>query len=120
MESLQTMDSVSHSSVQRVVNVTASAESRDLGSVISDIEKQIKSLGKLPEGMKVSVRGQGEVMHEAFSKMGLGLLIAILLVYLLMVVLFQSWLDPFIVMVAVPGALCGILWCLLLTGACQD
>jgi multidrug efflux pump subunit AcrB len=87
-----------------------------LGGVISDIEKQIASLGKLPPGMKIKIRGQNEVMHEAFSKMGLGLVIAILLVYLLMVILFQSWLDPFIVLVAVPGALCGILWLLFLTG----
>jgi multidrug efflux pump subunit AcrB len=116
MESLQTIDSVSHASVQRVVNVTANAEGRDLGGVISDIEKQIASLGKLPPGMKIKIRGQNEVMHEAFSKMGLGLVIAILLVYLLMVILFQSWLDPFIVLVAVPGALCGILWLLFLTG----
>ena len=110
------MDSVNHANVQRVVNVTASAEGRDLGGVISDIKRAIKGLGELPAGMKVSIRGQGEVMQEAFSKLGLGLLISILLVYLLMVVLFQSWLDPFIVMVAVPGALAGILWMLLLTG----
>jgi multidrug efflux pump subunit AcrB len=116
MESLLTMDSVNHANVQRVVNVTASAEGRDLGGVISDINKSIARLGKLPTGMKISVRGQGEVMKEAFSKLGLGLLISILLVYLLMVVLFQSWLDPFIVMVAVPGALSGILWTLLITG----
>jgi multidrug efflux pump subunit AcrB len=99
-----------------VVNVTASAEGRDLGGVIGDIQKAVDSLGALPPGMRIKIRGQGEVMHEAFSKLGLGLLIAILLVYLLMVVLFQSWLDPFIVMVAVPGALCGILWILLITG----
>jgi multidrug efflux pump subunit AcrB len=116
LEPLQTMDSVNHNNVQRVVNVMASAEGRDLGSVVADINKAIKKLGKLPDGMKVTVRGQGEVMAEAFSKLGLGLLISILLVYLLMVVLFQSWLDPFIVMVAVPGALCGILWMLFLTG----
>jgi multidrug efflux pump subunit AcrB len=116
MESLTMIDSVNHANVQRVVNVTASAESRDLGAVIGDIQKAIKSLGELPPGMKISIRGQGEVMHEAFSKLGLGLLISILLVYLLMVILFQSWLDPFIVMVAVPGALCGILWMLFLTG----
>jgi multidrug efflux pump subunit AcrB len=116
MESLTMIDSINHANVQRVVNVTASAEGRDLGGVISDIQKAIKQLGDLPPGMKISVRGQGEVMHEAFSKLGLGLLISILLVYLLMVVLFQSWLDPFIVMVAVPGAICGILWMLFLTG----
>jgi multidrug efflux pump subunit AcrB len=116
MTSLQSLDAVNHSRVQRVVDVVASAQGRDLGGVISDIEKQIKTLGKLPVGMKIHVRGQGEVMHEAFSKLGLGLIVAILLVYLLMVVLFQSWLDPFIVLVAVPGALCGILWILFITG----
>ena len=116
VQSLETMESINHASVQRVVNVTASAEGRDLGGVISDIQKAVGSLGALPPGMKISIRGQGEVMHEAFSKLGLGLLIAILLVYLLMVVLFQSWLDPFIVMVAVPGAICGNLWILFLTG----
>jgi multidrug efflux pump subunit AcrB len=110
------LDSVSHSSVQRVVNVTASAEGRDLGSVSGDIQKAIASLGKLKPGMKITIRGQGQVMDLAFHQLGLGLLISILLVYLLMVVLFQSWLDPFIVMVAVPGALCGILWMLFLTG----
>ena len=106
---------VTHSSVQRVVNVTANAEGRDLGGVIGDIQKAVKSLGVLKPGMTISIRGQGEVMHEAFRKLGLGLIIAMLLVYLLMVVLFQSWLDPFIVMVAVPCALCGILWMLYLT-----
>ncbi len=116
MTSVLALDSINHSSVQRVVNVMASPEGRDLGSVIHDIKKAIKSLGPLPEGMKVSIRGQGEVMNEAFSKLGLGLVISIILVYLLMVILFQSWLDPFIVMVAVPGALCGILWMLYLTG----
>jgi multidrug efflux pump subunit AcrB len=116
LQSLEAINSVNHSSVQRVVNVTASTEGRDLGGVIKDIQKAVDSLGTLKAGMKISIRGQGEVMHEAFTKLGLGLLIAILLVYLLMVILFQSWLDPFIVMVAVPGALCGILWMLYLTG----
>jgi multidrug efflux pump subunit AcrB len=120
LESLQTMDSVSHANVQRVVNVTASADGRDLGGVIGDIKKAIAGLGALPPGMKISIRGQGEVMREAFSKLGLGLAISIFLVYLLMVVLFQSWLDPFIVMVAVPGALCGILWMLFLTGTTMN
>jgi multidrug efflux pump subunit AcrB len=98
------------------VNVLGSAEGRDLGAVTGDIQKAIDSLGKLKPGMKISIRGQGAVMDLAFHQLGLGLCIAILLVYLLMVVLFQSWLDPFIVMVAVPGALCGILWMLFLTG----
>jgi len=83
---------------------------------VNDINKAIRSLGQPPRGSSITVRGQGEVMSESFRSLGLGLIIAILLVYLLMVVLFQSWLDPFIVMVAVPGALVGILWMLFLTG----
>ena len=110
------INSISHSSVQRVVNVTGTAEGRDLGSVTEDIQKAINSLGPLKQGMKISIRGQASTMNLAFKQLGLGLVIAIILVYLLMVVLFQSWLDPFIVMVAVPGALCGILWMLFLTG----
>ncbi len=110
------MSSVSHNNVQRVLDITANVEGRDLGSVSSALQKQIASLGELPPGMKIVVRGQGEVMNDSFRSLGLGLLIAIFLVYLLMVVLFQSWIDPFIVMVAVPGALVGILWMLLLTG----
>jgi multidrug efflux pump subunit AcrB len=110
------LDEVNHLNVQRIVDVTANVEGRDLGSVLSGIDRQIAALGKLPPGVAIHVRGQGEIMNEAFLKLGLGLVLAIALVYLLMVVLFQSWLDPFIVMVAVPGALIGILWMLLFTG----
>jgi len=115
ISTLNVINSISHSAVQRVVNVTASAEGRDLGAVTGDIQKAIDTLGPLKPGMKISIRGQGSVMNLAFHQLGLGLLVSILLVYLLMLVLFQSWLDPFIVMVAVPGALCGILWILFLT-----
>ena len=110
------LDEVNHSNVQRVLNILASVEGRDLGGAVADIEKAIAHLGSLPVGTKITVRGQGEVMRESFTKLGLGLILAMILVYLLMVVLFQSWLDPFIVMVAVPGALIGILWMLVLTG----
>lgn len=110
------MSSISHNNVQRVLDVTANVEDRDLGSVTSRLEKEIASLGELPLGVRIVVRGQGEVMNSSFQSLGLGLIIAIFLVYLLMVVLFQSWLDPFIVVIAVPGALIGILWMLLLTG----
>lgn len=106
----------SHLNVQRVVDIFATPEGRDLGSVIKEIEKEIKNLGELPKGMKISINGQSRVMKEAFSKLSVGLILAIILVYLLMTILFQSWLDPFIVMIAVPGALCGILWMLLITG----
>ncbi|HEX4046528.1 MAG TPA: efflux RND transporter permease subunit, partial [Elusimicrobiota bacterium] len=110
------LDEINHLNVQRIVDVTANVEGRDLGSVLAGINRRIAALGKLPPGMAIHVRGQGEIMNESFRKLGLGLVLAIALVYLLMVVLFQSWLDPFIVMVAVPGALIGILWMLLLTG----
>jgi multidrug efflux pump subunit AcrB len=109
-------ENITHYTVQRVLNVDAGVEGRDLGSVVRDINKSIASLGKLPPGMRITVRGQNEVMNESFRSLGLGLILATLLVYFLMVVLFQSWVDPFIIMMAVPGALMGILWMLALTG----
>lgn len=107
---------IDHSTVQRVIDVNANVEGRDLGSVITGVKKAVDALGKLPPGMQIAIRGQGEVMTKAFNSLGLGLVIAVFLVYLLMVVMFQSWLDPFIIMVAVPGAFVGILWMLALTG----
>lgn len=107
---------INHYTVQRVVNVDASLEGRDLGSVAKDIQKKIAELGPLSPGTRINLRGQYEVMNHSFRSLGLGLLLAALLVYFLMVVLFQSWLDPFIIMMAVPGALAGILWMLALTG----
>ncbi|MBI4964548.1 MAG: efflux RND transporter permease subunit [Desulfomonile tiedjei] len=109
-------ENISHYTVQRVLNVDATVEGRDLGSVTRDIEKRIKELGTLPPGMHITVRGQNEVMYHSFRSLGLGLILAVVLVYFLMVVLFQSWLDPFIIMMAIPGALAGILWMLALTG----
>jgi multidrug efflux pump subunit AcrB len=111
-----TPNQVNHHTVQRVIDVTSSVEGRDLGSVSSDIEAAIGRLGKLPPGMRITVRGQNEVMNESFRSLGLGIILAIILVYLLLVMLFQSWLDPFITMIAVPGALIGILWMLAVTG----
>jgi multidrug efflux pump subunit AcrB len=110
------LESISHTNVQRVLDVTANVEERDLGGVLRDINKAIAQLGPLPPTMAIKIRGQGEVMDEAFTSLGMGLVLAIILVFLLMVILFQSWLDPFIVLMAVPGALLGILWTLLLTG----
>ena len=116
LTSLATLNEINHSNVQRVLNITANLQDRDLGSVVSDIEKKIKALGKLPLGTEIHVRGQSETMHDSFSKLGLGILLSMVLVYLLMVVLFQSWIDPLVVMVAIPGALVGVLWMLTLTG----
>ncbi|HXJ19473.1 MAG TPA: efflux RND transporter permease subunit [Polyangia bacterium] len=108
-------EQINHYTVQRVIDVGANVEGRDLGSVATDIQKKIDGLGKLPPGMRVTVRGQNQVMTQSFRSLGLGLILAALLVYCLMVILFQSWLDPFIIMVAVPGALVGILWMLAVT-----
>jgi len=107
---------IRHRNVQRYIDMTANTQGRDLGSVVSDIQTKIDAFGKFPPGVSVSIRGQNEVMKESFTKLGLGIILAMLLVYLLMVVLFQSWLDPFIVMVAIPGAFVGIVWMLALTG----
>ena len=109
-------EEVNHYTVQRVVDVTANLDRRDLGSVVRAIQKKIAALGALPAGMRIRIHGQYEVMNESFRSLLMGLVLAIILVYLLMVVLFQSWLDPFIIIMAVPGALMGILWMLALTG----
>ncbi|RZA24148.1 MAG: efflux RND transporter permease subunit, partial [Proteobacteria bacterium] len=116
LQTLTEMNSISHVNVQRVINITANVEGRDLGTVSRALQKEIDSLKALPPGFKITVQGQGVVMDESFKSLGLGLVISIALVYLLMVVLFQSWVDPFIVITAVPGALCGILWTMFLTG----
>jgi len=109
-------ENITHYTVQRVLDVEADVEGRDLGSVSSDIQKSIDSLKPLPPGTRITLRGQNQVMNQSFRSLALGLVLAILLVYFLMVVLFQSWLDPFIIMMAVPGALVGILWMLALSG----
>jgi multidrug efflux pump subunit AcrB len=108
---------INHYTVQRVLDINANIQGRDLGSVVSGIQKKIDALGKLPVGTRISVHGQYEVMNSSFRSLLLGLILAIVLVYLLIVVLFQSWMDPFIIMIAVPGALIGILWMLVITGS---
>ncbi len=113
---LATANEVDHHTVQRVMDVMAGVQGRDLGGVVSDIQARLDHLGPLPKGMRVTLRGQNEVMHDSFHSMGLGLILAIVLDYLLMVVLYQSWLDPLIIMMAVPGAMAGVLWMLALTG----
>ena len=109
-------ENINHYTVQRIVEVDADIEGRDLGSVAKDVERKVAELGQLPPGMRIRVLGQNEVMNQSFRSLGMGLILSILLVYFLMVMLFQSWLDPFIIMMSVPGALVGILWGLALTG----
>jgi len=107
---------VSHYAVQPMINVYASVEGRDLGSVSGEIFKQVKAAEKsLPRGSHIVVRGQVQTMRSSFTGLAIGLVGAIILAYLLIVVNFQSWLDPFIIITALPGALAGICWMLLIT-----
>ena len=107
---------VSHYNVQPVIDVYASTQSRDLGGVATDIMEALKPFQQhLPRGTTLVVRGQVQTMRSSFWGLGIGLLGAIVLVYLLIVVNFQSWLDPFIIITALPGALAGICWFLLVT-----
>lgn len=107
---------VNHYNVQLTYDVYANVQGRDLGGVARDIDRVIAEFqSKLPRGSSIVMRGQIESMRSSFIGLGFGLLFAILLVYFLMVVNFQSWLDPFIILMALPGALAGILWMLFVT-----
>jgi multidrug efflux pump subunit AcrB len=107
---------VSHYDIQPVMDVYASVQGRDLGGVARDTRQIVNEFEKkLPKGMEIILRGQVETMTSSFAGLGFGLLMSIVLVYLLIVVNFQSWLDPFIIITALPGALAGIIWILLLT-----
>jgi multidrug efflux pump subunit AcrB len=107
---------ISHYNVQPVFDVFANTDQRDLGGVAADIQKILdKEEKQLPKGTTFAVRGQVDTMETSFRRLGFGMLFAILLVYLLMVVNFQSWLDPFIILTALPGAFAGILWMLYAT-----
>ncbi len=107
---------VNHYNVQPVFDVFANLDRRDLGAVGGEVEKIVDQVSaKLPRGTSVDVRGQIATMETSFYRLGLGLIFAVVLVYLLMVVNFQSWLDPFIILMALPGALAGIVWMLFLT-----
>jgi multidrug efflux pump subunit AcrB len=104
---------VSHYNVQPVFEVNADVQGRDLGSVSADVQRVVDSLRpELPRGSTFAIRGQVESMTSSFTGLAGGLAFAVLLVYFLMVVNFQSWLDPFIILTALPGAVAGILWML--------
>jgi CzcA family heavy metal efflux pump len=106
----------SHYNVQPVIDIYASVQDRDLGAVSSDIHTIISELSKdLPKGSKVMARGQIQTREVSFSGLYSGLAFAIVLVYLLIVINFQSWTDPFIIITALPAALAGIVWMLFLT-----
>ncbi|HEX5544598.1 MAG TPA: efflux RND transporter permease subunit, partial [Nitrospira sp.] len=107
---------VTHGNIMPLFDIYVSTEGRDLGSVLADVEKVTKSLedGK-PRTAEIEIHGQAELMRDAYFELIFGLLAAIVLIYLLIVVNFQSWLDPFIIITALPGALAGIAWALFLT-----
>jgi multidrug efflux pump subunit AcrB len=107
---------VDHYTVQRVIDVDAGLAGRDLGSVTADVQRAIASLGKLPPSQRIIIRGASQAMRASFRTLSGGIVLAIVLVYLLMVANFQSWLEPFIITMAVPGALSGVLWMLVATG----
>jgi multidrug efflux pump subunit AcrB len=108
---------ISHYNVRRVLDIYANVQDRDLGSVAAAVQKIVdKDRPALKTGNFVKVRGQVETMRESYTGLLFGLVFSILLVYLLIVVNFQSWLDPFIIITALPAAISGIVLFLLLTG----
>ena len=111
------VQSLNHYTIQRVVDVAANVDGRDLGSIAEDIRNAIADIRKtLPSTTDIGLRGQAETMDSSFALLAEGLVLAIFLVYALLVILFQSWIDPLIIIMAVPGALIGIVWMLALTG----
>jgi len=108
---------VNHYNIQPEFDIFANVQGRDLGAVAGEVNKVVAEFQKkLAPGNSIAVRGQVESMETAFTRMGLGLILSALLVYLLMVINFQSWSDPFIIIMALPGAFVGIVAALLLTG----
>ena len=116
IERAETPAVISHTNVQPVFDIYANVQGSDLGRVSNKVTKVVDEVrSKLPPGSTITVRGQVESMNTAFNKLGLGLIFAAALIYFLMVVNFQSWMDPFIIITALPGAFAGIVWMLFLT-----
>ena len=108
---------VNHYNVWPVFDVYANVDRRDLGGVGAEVRRIMRDEeAHLPRGTSFDLRGQVETMQSSFFGLGLGMIFAVALVYLLMTVNFQSWLDPFIILMALPGAMAGILWMLFITG----
>jgi multidrug efflux pump subunit AcrB len=113
----QTEGVVSHYDVQPTIDIFGTVKGRDLGAVAADIQKILDDTAKdVPSGSTVVLRGQVQTMNAAFSGLEFGLIGAAVMIYLLIVVNFQSWLDPFVIITALPAALAGIVWMLFLTG----
>jgi multidrug efflux pump subunit AcrB len=108
---------VTHYNIRPVIDLYVSVDKRDLGSVANQVDKLVeKARATLPRGSQITVRGQVQTMRTSYLGLGLGVAMAIVLVYLLIVVNFQSWVDPLIIVSALPAALAGIVWMLFLTG----
>ena len=107
---------ISHYNIMPVFEIYASNEGRDLGAVSRDIKKVInREKATIPRGSTIAIRGQATTMYNAYMQLLVGLALSILFVYLIIVVNFQSWLDPFIIITALPGALAGISWSLFIS-----
>ncbi|TFE69899.1 multidrug transporter [Methylacidiphilum sp. Yel] len=107
---------ISHSTMKPVFDILCNVQDRDLGSVTAAIEKKLEPLRKkLPPLYRITVTGQVTSMNSAFQQLGFGIVFAILLVYLLMVINFQSWREPFIILTGFPIGACGVLWMLFIT-----
>lgn len=108
---------VNHVNIQPCYDIYAATQNRDLGGVSQDIQKIVDEMKKTaPQGTSIVVAGQVTSMNSAIFRMLIGLVGAVVLVYLMLVVNFQSWLDPLIILMAVPGALAGICWAMFVTG----
>jgi multidrug efflux pump subunit AcrB len=112
----QSAANITHYNVARTYDVLANVDGSDLGSVSASVDRAIARLRpSMPRGTTVRVRGQVESMNSSFRGLGFGLIFAIVLVYFLLVVNFQSWLDPLVILMALPGAIAGIAWMLFLS-----
>jgi multidrug efflux pump subunit AcrB len=106
-----------HYNIRPVINIYANVDGKDLGYVSDQVNRLVQEArGKLPRGSFIDVRGQVLTMHDSFLGLGLGLIFSVVLIYLLMVVNFHSWVDPLIIITALPCALAGIVWMLFITG----
>jgi multidrug efflux pump subunit AcrB len=117
VERTYTPTNITHYNISPSYDVLMSVQGTDLGTAAKEVQRIVDQYTpKLPRGSLIHVRGQVQSMHDSFFGLGEGLIFAVVLVYLLMVVNFQSWVDPFIILMALPGALSGILWMLWATG----
>jgi multidrug efflux pump subunit AcrB len=110
------MEAIDHYAIRPVFDVLVTPDRRDLGGVADDVQKVVRKYQpQLPGGSTITLRGQVQTMNDSFLRLGIGIVCAMLLVYMLMAVNFQSWIDPLIVLLTIPSALAGILWMLFLT-----